>query len=71
VIKITANPRTAERMAEHIDLSLVSSLKGRARPEAAGEELWRLMLDVAGGKPTAAEVLGCCELAITRAGPSV
>ncbi len=71
VIKVTANPRTAERMAEHIDLSLVASLTGRADPEAVGRELWRLMLDVAGGKPTAAEVLGCCELAITRAGPSV
>ena len=71
VIKITANARTAERMAEHVDLSLVSLLTGRAGTEAVGEELWRLMLEVASGKPTAAELLGCFELAITRAGPSV
>ena len=71
VIKITANARTAERMAEHVDLSMVSLLTGRAGTEAVGEELWRLMLEVASGKPTAAELLGCFELAITRAGPSV
>lgn len=71
VIKITANAKTAAKMADHIDLSLISLLRGKAAIETAGEMLWRVLLDVANGQPTAAELLGHHEMAITRTGPSV
>ena len=71
VIKVTANPQTATRMVDHIDLSLARVLTGGDTIGALGEELWQLLLDVANGRPTATELLGHHEMAITRAGPSV
>jgi len=70
-IKITANPQTATRMAEHVDLSVASVLEGQSTVEEEGEKLWQLLLRVVGGQLTAAENWGDGELAITRAGPTV
>jgi len=66
VIKITANPRTAERMAEHIDFSAASALAGQATLEELAEALFALLLRVADGAETCAERLGHRELAIWR-----
>jgi len=41
-IKITANPQTAVRMAEHVDLSVASVLEGQSTVEEEGEKLWQL-----------------------------
>lgn len=71
VIKVTANPETAIRMADHIDVSLTSLLNGQSSIGMVGEELWRWLLDVASGRPTATELLGHHEMVIARAGPSV
>ncbi|MDY7041700.1 MAG: UxaA family hydrolase, partial [Chloroflexota bacterium] len=70
-IKLTANPQTATRMAEHVDLSVASILEGESSVETEGDGLWQLLLSVAGGQITAAETWGQGELAITRAGPTV
>jgi len=70
-IKLTANPQTATRMAEHVDLSVASVLEGQSTVEEEGEKLWQLLLKVVGGQLTAAEKWGDGELAISRAGPTV
>lgn len=57
VIKVTGNPRTAEVLEEMIDFSSASALKGNITIEEAGKELYELMLDVADGKLTKAEIL--------------
>jgi altronate dehydratase large subunit len=71
VIKITANPHTAQSMADHIDFAASNVITGEATVEEAGEALWALLLRVLEGQETATEILGHRELAITRAGPSV
>jgi len=71
VIKLTANPRTAQSMADHIDFSAASVIGGETTVPAAGEALWAVLLHVLAGQQTANEILGHHELAITRAGPSV
>lgn len=70
-IKITANPCTAQNMADHIDFSAARVVAGEATVEEAGKALWALLLRVLEGQETASEILGHREFAITRAGPSV
>ncbi|MDH7473986.1 MAG: UxaA family hydrolase [Anaerolineae bacterium] len=70
-IKLTANPQTAARMAEHIDLSAAPVLEGQSTIEKEGDRLWELLLRVVGGQLTTAEIWGEGELAITRAGLTV
>ena len=70
-IKLTANPHTAQRMADHIDFSAAGIIAGETTFEEAGEALWALLLRVLEGQETANEILGHREFAITRAGPSV
>jgi len=70
IIKITGNPDTARNMAENIDFDASPVLEGKISLKEAGEKLFELMLEVAGGRQCAAEKLGHCEAAITRCGPS-
>lgn len=70
VIKVTANQRTAERMADNIDLDLSGVLDGRLTLEHAGRLILAEILAVAGGKPTKAEQLGHAEFSIYRIGPT-
>jgi altronate dehydratase large subunit len=70
VIKITANRRTAERMADNIDLDLSGVIEGSLTLEqAAGRILDEIRL-VANGKLTKAERLGHNEFSIYRVGPT-
>lgn len=71
VLKLTANPRTAQSMADHVDFSAAGVIAGETTVEEAGEALWTLLLRVLEGQETASEILGHREFAITRAGPSV
>jgi altronate dehydratase large subunit len=71
VIKITANPHTAQGMADHIDFSAAGVIAGETTVEEAGKSLWALLLQVMKGQETSSEILGHREFAITRAGPSV
>ena len=57
-IKITGNPRTAEMLSDMIDYSTKPMLYGEKSLQESGKELYELMLRVAGGEPTKAELLG-------------
>ena len=70
VIKVTANRRTAERMADNIDLNLSGVIEGSLSIEGAGDRIFREILDVANGKLTKAEQLGHTEFSIYRVGPT-
>jgi altronate dehydratase large subunit len=66
VIKVTGNARTALTMADHIDFRVDSLITGAADPEDLAAGLWDLLLEVADGRPVAAEVLGHREFALHR-----
>ena len=55
VVKVTANPHTAEHLAEHIDTYV--DLFGDVSLEAMGTQLYGEMLAVASGRTTKAEAL--------------
>ena len=55
VIKVTANPRTAEHLAEHIDAFV--DIFGDAPIEEHGSDIYKTMLAVASGRTTKAEAL--------------
>lgn len=57
VIKLTANPQTATTMAEHFDLDFSAVLSQQMPIDPAGDVLMDMVLRVADGRVTAAEVL--------------
>ncbi len=57
VIKITANPKTAKSMSEHIDVDVSDLLSLKISLEEAGERIFNYMLRVINGRLTSAEVL--------------
>ncbi|WP_439579106.1 UxaA family hydrolase [Elioraea sp.] len=66
VIKITANPRTARTMPEHIDLDVSGLLRRELTIEEAGDRLIALTLRVCNGRMTCAEALKHREYSLTR-----
>jgi (2R)-sulfolactate sulfo-lyase subunit beta len=66
VIKLTANPKTAVNMKEHIDLDVSKILKREMNLNQAGDELIKTTLRVASGRLTCAETLGHKEFIITK-----
>jgi altronate dehydratase large subunit len=66
VVKITANRRTSEAMADNIDLDVSPIMIGAETLDAAADRLMAEVLAVASGKLTAAERLGHREFAIYR-----
>ena len=66
VIKITANPKTASSMSEHIDLDVSGILRREMNLENAGDALINMTLRTANGRMTAAEVLGHREFVLTK-----
>ena len=71
VIKITANELTGQRMADNIDIDVSSVLKGAESLDEAGKHIFNLILEVANGKKTKAEILGHQEFGISRVGISL
>ena len=71
VINVTANPRTAARMGDNLDLSLASIVEGTATQDTLATELTGLTMQVASGELTAAEIIGHEEFALYRIGPQV
>ncbi|BCU66948.1 D-galactarate dehydratase [Sulfolobales archaeon HS-7] len=57
VVKITANPKTAKLMSEHIDVDLSELLEMRISLEEAGERVFQYSLKTINGRLTASEVL--------------
>jgi len=69
VIKVTGNPRTAERLKDHIDIDVSSIIQGESTLEEAGELVFQELLAVASGKATKSERLGYGMVSIWNIGP--
>lgn len=70
VIKLTANPVTAETMAEHVDLDCSGLLRREYDLEYAGDLLAGEVDRTINGRLTAAEALGHREFVLTKLYPS-
>ena len=66
VIKLTANPLTAVKMKEHIDVDVSKILTREMNLDQAGDELIKATMRVANGKFTCAEALGHREFVMTK-----
>lgn len=66
VIKITANPKTAASMEEHIDLDVSATIRLEETLAQAGERLIDMIAATASGRLTAAELLNHREFVLTR-----
>jgi len=66
VIKLTANPKTAKTMTEHIDLDVSKILKREMNLSQAGDALIDITIKTANGRITCAEALGHKEFVITK-----
>ncbi len=66
VIKLTANPKTASSMSEHIDLDVSKILKREMNLSQAGDALIDITVKTANGRITCAEALGHKEFVITK-----
>ena len=66
VIKITGNKLTFAKMEDNIDLDASPVIYGTKTLEELGDELYKMVQEVACGKQTKAEALGFTEMAIAR-----
>ncbi|HET7388590.1 MAG TPA: UxaA family hydrolase [Nocardioidaceae bacterium] len=66
VLKLTANPRTAETMSEHIDLDISRVITDDMTLDEAADATEELVAETASGRWTASEVLGHKEFVLTR-----
>jgi len=70
VIKLTANPRTAETMSEHIDLDCSALLRRECTLDQAGDQLMEIVARTVNGRLTCAEAMGHREFVMTKLYPS-
>ena len=66
VIKLTANPKTARTMSEHIDLDVSGILRREMTLEQAGDHLIETVIRTCNGRVTCAEALGHREFVLTK-----
>jgi (2R)-sulfolactate sulfo-lyase subunit beta len=66
VIKLTANPKTARTMAEHIDLDVSGILRRELTLDQAGDQLIDMVIRTCNGRLTCAEVMGHREFVLTK-----
>ena len=66
VVKVTANPKTAASMSEHIDVDCSGLLSREINLLQAGDQLMDYLSRVVNGRLTAAEVLGHKEFVMTK-----
>jgi (2R)-sulfolactate sulfo-lyase subunit beta len=66
VIKLTANPRTARTMVEHIDLDVSGILRREMTIDQAGDQLIDMVIRTCNGRLTCAEVMGHREFVLTK-----
>jgi len=66
VVKITANPKTAASMKDHMDVDCSPLLTEGQSLEEAGEQLIEMVERTINGRATAAESLGHREFTITK-----
>ena len=65
VIKICANPETARRLADDMDINAGRILEGAATIEDVGTEIYERTLAIAGGERSVSEALGHQEFILT------
>ena len=66
VIKLTANPKTARTMSEHIDLDVSGILRRELTLDQAGDQLIEILLRTCNGRLACAETLGHREFVMTK-----
>jgi (2R)-sulfolactate sulfo-lyase subunit beta len=66
VIKVTANPITAETMSEHVDVDVKGLLSREISLEEAGDQLMDIICRTVNGRLTSAEALGHREFVMTK-----
>ncbi len=66
VIKLTANPRTAGDMSEHIDYDCSGILRGEMTLDQSGDNLLDMLVRTCNGRHTAQEALGHEEFVLTK-----
>jgi len=66
VIKLTANPRTAREMAEHVDLDVSGILRREMNYDEAGDQLIDIAMRTCNGRLTCSEALGHREFVMTK-----
>ncbi len=66
VVKLTANPRTAREMSEHVDLDVSGVLRREMNFDQAGDALIDIMIRTCNGRLTCAEALGHNEFVMTK-----
>ena len=66
VIKLTANPRTAREMGEHVDYDCSGLLRREMNFDEAGDGLIDIMIRTCNGRLTCAEALGHREFVMTK-----
>jgi (2R)-sulfolactate sulfo-lyase subunit beta len=66
VIKLTANPKTARTMVEHIDLDVSGILRREMTLDQAGDQLIDIMIRTCNGRLTCAEAMGHREFVLTK-----
>ncbi|GMQ90041.1 MAG: UxaA family hydrolase [Gammaproteobacteria bacterium] len=66
VIKLTANPKTARTMSEHVDLDVSGILRREMTLDEAGDALIDITIRTCNGRLTAAESLGHKEFVMTK-----
>jgi len=66
VIKLTANPRTAGDMSEHIDYDCSAILRGEMTLDESGDNLVDMLIRTCNGRLTAQEILGHEEYILTK-----
>jgi (2R)-sulfolactate sulfo-lyase subunit beta len=66
VIKLTANPKTARTMVEHIDLDVSGILRRELTLDQAGDLLIDLVIRTCNGRLTCAEIMGHREFVMTK-----
>ncbi len=66
VIKITANPKTARTMSEHVDLDVSGILRREMTLDEAGDALIDITVRTCNGRLTCAEALGHREFVLTK-----
>ena len=71
VIKVTGNARTAQTMADNMDVDVSGVLTGGETFAEAAARLFADVLEVSSGRSTAAERLGHREFAIHRRNPTI
>jgi (2R)-sulfolactate sulfo-lyase subunit beta len=66
VIKLTANPRTAQDMSEHIDYDCSAILRGEMTLDESGDNLKDMLVRTCDGRLTSNEILGHEEFVLTK-----